>query len=58
MTNNNYTEYEDELFYSFIDDNKQVDSNKITLPAIVQTYRMIAQWLPILILYPHHCPFL
>ncbi len=30
MTNNNYTEYEDELFYSFIDDNKQVDSNKIT----------------------------
>jgi hypothetical protein len=38
MTNNNYTEYEDELFYSFIDDNKQVDSNKITLPAIVQTY--------------------
>ena len=32
----NYNEYEDELYYSFVDDNIATESNKLTLPKIVE----------------------
>lgn len=37
-TETDYNEYEDELFYSFIDDDVKTESNKLTLPKIVEKW--------------------
>ena len=37
-TETNYNEYEDELYYSFVDDNIATESNKLTLPKIVEKW--------------------
>ena len=37
-TETNRNEYEDELYYSFVDDNVAAESNKLTLPKIVEKW--------------------
>ena len=40
--NKDRTDYEDELFYSFIEHEEQPTNNKLTLPAIVDKYTLDA----------------